>query len=87
MEKTKVKKPGKVCWSSANRWGRAGEAPFNTVLGIPGAVFLFVGEPLRAIRYLYRMTSTDHRVPLGARVGKDFLGEITLVIKICRGGS
>ena len=42
MEKTKVK-PGKVCRSPANRWGRAGEATFITVLGIPGAVFLFCG--------------------------------------------
>ena len=41
MEKTAVK-PGKVCQSPASRWGRASEAPFNTVLGIPGAVFLFL---------------------------------------------
>ena len=45
MEKTKVKKPGKVSRSFANRWGRGYEAPFITVLGIPGAVFLCRGEP------------------------------------------
>ena len=44
MEKTKVKKPGKAYRSPASRWGRVCEAPFITVLGIPGAVFLFVGE-------------------------------------------
>ena len=43
MEKTTVKKPGKVSQSPASRWGRGYEAPFNTVLGIPGAVFLFCG--------------------------------------------
>ena len=42
MEKTEVK-PGKVFQSFASRWGRGNEAPFNTVLGIPGAVFLFCG--------------------------------------------
>ena len=41
MEKTKVKKPGKVSQSPASRWGRGYEAPFITVLGIPGAVFLY----------------------------------------------
>ena len=45
MEKTKVKKPGKVSRSPASRWGRGYEAPFITVLGIPGAVFLCWGEP------------------------------------------
>ena len=40
MEKTEVK-PGKVFQSFASRWGRGNEAPFNTVLGIPGAVFLY----------------------------------------------
>ena len=43
MEKAKVKKPGKVYQSLASRWGRGNEAPFITVLGIPGAVFLFCG--------------------------------------------
>ena len=43
MEKTEVK-PGKVFQSAASRWCREDEAPFNTVLGIPGAVFLFCGE-------------------------------------------
>ena len=56
MEKTAVK-PGKVCRSPANRWGRAGEATFITVLGIPGAVFLFVGEIAFSLR---------RRCPVGA---------------------
>ena len=41
MEKTEVW-PGKVFRSAASRWCRDYEAPFNTVLGIPGAVFLFL---------------------------------------------
>ena len=45
MEKTEVKL-GKVFRSAASRWCREDEAPFNTVLGIPGAVFLFLwGSP------------------------------------------
>ena len=63
LEKTIVK-PGKVCQSSANRWGRADEVPFITVLGIPGAVFLFVGAPPRAIRYQQWWLPIDHWVPL-----------------------
>ena len=48
MEKTEVKL-GKVFRSAASRWCREDEAPFNTVLGIPGAVFLFFNAFLAAV--------------------------------------
>ena len=48
MEKTEVKL-GKVFRSAASRWCREDEAPFNTVLGIPGAVFLFFRAFLTAV--------------------------------------
>ena len=63
MEKTDVK-PGKVFRSAASRWCRECEAPFNTVLGIPGAVFLFVGEPPRAIRLQHGKKAKDQWVSL-----------------------
>ena len=42
--KRQMFKPGKVFQSAASRWCRENEAPFNTVLGVPGAVFLFCGD-------------------------------------------
>ena len=79
MEKTKVK-PGKVCRSPANRWGRAGEATFITVLGIPGAVFLLCGGAPHGqfvtnnggCRETIGYCSTGRYIPLGVGVGIDF---------------
>ena len=66
MEKTAVK-PGKVCRSPASRWGRASEAPFNTVLGIPGAVFLFFRAFLTAV-VVDRPLGLFDRSPASARL-------------------
>ena len=55
MEKTEVK-PGKVFRSAASRWCREDEAPFNTVLGIPGAVFLYKkGEGICLLPFVYQL--------------------------------
>ena len=84
MEKTKVKKPGKVCRSPASRWGRVTRHHLTPSWEYPGRFFsIFRALPTAEVINQPLGPSTGRYDPLGVSAGVDYM-RMSVARSVCK---